>query len=147
MPFYPSGPRVWDRVADLVPRDREVAFVDIGSGLGGLTLYLAQRFPASRFSGVEIAPLPWLVSVLRAGIAGSAARFSRQDYHRLHFAQYDVVFAYLSPAAMSDLWHKACAEMRSGSLLISYEFPIPDVVPSMVLSSLAGDAELHIFRI
>jgi predicted O-methyltransferase YrrM len=51
----------------------------------------------------------------------------RGDYGRLDFADYDVVFAYLSPAAMPALWSKARAEMRPGTLLLSYEFPIPGV--------------------
>jgi predicted O-methyltransferase YrrM len=51
----------------------------------------------------------------------------------LDFAQFDVVFAYLSPAAMPELWKKAQREMRPGSLLISYEFPIEGVEPNLIV--------------
>jgi len=146
VPFYPSGPAVWAKVAELVPADRGIAFVDIGSGLGGLLLHLARRFAGSRFVGVELAPLPWLISVLRARFGGSAARFYRHDYKRLNLAEYDVVFAYLSPAAMPALWAKARAEMRKGSMLISYEFAIPDVTPSMSISPHSHAAKLHVFH-
>ena len=54
----------------------------------------------------------------------------RGDYARLDFSEYDAVFAYLSPAAMPALWDKASREMRPGSLLASYEFPIPGHPPT-----------------
>jgi hypothetical protein len=147
VPFYPSGPAVWDKVAGLLPGDREFALVDIGSGLGGLILHLAPRFPRGRFAGVELAPLPWAISALRARMTANPAHFYRQDYHELNLADYDVVFAYLSPAAMPALWRKARSEMRKGSTLISYEFAIPDVESSMTISPLKNGAALYIFHL
>jgi hypothetical protein len=147
VPFYPSGPAVWDAVAKLLPTDRAFTCVDIGSGLGGLVLHLAQHFPQGRVSGVELAPLPWAISALRARMSSSAARFYRQDYNALNLADYDLVFAYLSPAAMPALWHKARHEMRKGSILISYEFAISDIEASMTISPLSGGAKLYIFHL
>ena len=57
----------------------------------------------------------------------------RGDYERLDLGDYDVVFAYLSPAAMGALWRKASAEMRPGSLLLSYEFVIADKAPDITI--------------
>jgi SAM-dependent methyltransferase len=125
VPYYPSGQRVWQTVSDLLPPDRPVRMIDIGSGLGGLVLDLNRRHPRSALTGIELAPLPWLLSVLRARMTGSTACFVRGDYERLDFAQFDVVFAYLSPAAMAALWRKAKREMRPATMLISYEFDIP----------------------
>jgi hypothetical protein len=47
-------------------------------------------------------------------------------------SDYDVVFAFLSPAAMPALWRKASAEMRPGTLLLSYEFSIPGTTPHII---------------
>jgi hypothetical protein len=44
-------------------------------------------------------------------------------------SQYDVVFAYLSPVPMDELWNKARQEMRSGSLFISNTFAVHDHPP------------------
>jgi SAM-dependent methyltransferase len=125
VPYYPSNSRVWRAVLDQLPTDRPLRVIDIGSGLGGFTLHLAAARPESDVRGIELAPVPWLVSRLRAAVTGSRARFLRGDYERLDFAEYDLVFAYLSPAAMPALWRKAQREMRPGSLLASYEFEIP----------------------
>ncbi len=133
VPYYPSGKRAWNAVAGLLPQDRPLNVIDIGSGLGGLVLDLARRRPESCFAGIELAPLPWLLSLVRAKLAGSGARFVRGDYEHLDLGAYDVVFAYLSPAAMGALWRKASAEMRPGALLLSYEFVIEDKAPDITI--------------
>lgn len=136
VPLYASGRSARKRVMRLLPAGREISFVDVGSGLGGMVLDLAGRRPESRFVGVEIAPLPWLISWLRglhARLLGRGhGRFVRCDYRCIDFGEHDVVFAYLSPAAMPALWQKARAEMRPGTLLLSYEFAIPGVASDIV---------------
>lgn len=146
VPFYPSGMPAWNAIAQLLPTGRPIRFVDIGSGLGGAVLNLSARRPESEFIGIEIAPLPWLVSRIRAALAGNRCRFTRGDYLLLDFADYDVVFAYLSPAAMVALWNKASAEMRPGSLLLSYEFHIPGTQPDMVVEMGEGRPDLYGWR-
>jgi SAM-dependent methyltransferase len=132
VPYYPSGKTAWTAVAEQLPQGSPVKVIDIGSGLGGLVLDLARR-PGVQATGIELAPLPWLASWLRARLAGSRARFIRGDYESLDFGAYDVVFAYLSPAAMTALWRKAQREMRPGSMLMSYEFTVSEALPSVSL--------------
>ncbi len=146
VPYYPSGQRAWNAVAALLPAERPLYMIDIGSGLGGLTLDLARRRPDSTFVGIELAPLPWLFSTVRARLAGSRARFVRGDYERLDFGQYDVVFAYLSPAAMSALWRKAAAEMRPGSMLLSYEFLITEKSPDLTILPAGPGPALYVWH-
>ncbi|HEV2609309.1 MAG TPA: class I SAM-dependent methyltransferase [Noviherbaspirillum sp.] len=147
VPFYPSGPAVWRAVSELLPPERGLRFVDIGSGLGGLPMHLSGIHRDSHFAGIELAPLPWIISLLRGRIAGNRSQFLRGDYNRLDLSAYDVVFAYLSPAAMPDLWRKAQAEMRAGTLLLSYEFPIPDAPPDIIKTTFDGAPPVYGWRI
>lgn len=147
VPYYPSPHKVWRTVAELLPADRPVRFIDIGSGFGGLAMHLAGLRKDGVFLGIELAPLPWAVSALRARLSGSRARFVRGDYEDLDFAEYDVVFAYLSPAAMPALWEKAHTEMRSGSLLLSYEFSIPEHAPDLLIQPAETGVALYGWRI
>ncbi len=143
VPFFPSDPAIRDTVASLLPQERSIRLIDVGSGLGDLVMELAERRPDSIFVGIELAPLPWFVSALRAHRRGTRARFIRGDYTTMNFGHYDVVFAYLSPAAMPGLWEQARTQMRPGTLLLSYEFTIPDVIADVTLPSGAGSALLH----
>ena len=146
VPFFPSRPVVWQQVAQLLPPNQALRLIDIGSGLGDMPMHIAKSSPSSQVEGIEIAPLPWLISVLRAKLRRSGVSFKLGDYRALNFAHYDVIFAYLSPAAMLALWDKAQLEMRSGSLLISLEFDIPGVQPSRCLQSEQGSPALYVWE-
>jgi len=133
VPLYLSDRKAWDAVAAQLPVDRRFRFVDLGSGLGGLLLDLEKRFPQGEFTGVELAPASWAISRLRARVSGSRVRLLRQDYAALDLGDFDVVFAFLSPAAMPALWAQACAQMRPGSCLMSLSFVTGDRAPDAVV--------------
>lgn len=146
VPFFPSFPTVWKQVAELLPEAQSLKLIDIGSGLGDMPMYIAKVRPNSLVEGIEVAPLPWAISYFRSKMARSRAAFKLGDYNALNFADYDVVFAYLSPAAMVDLWAKAKDEMRSGSILISLAFEVPGVQPSMMLKANENSPSLYVWR-
>ncbi len=147
VPFYPSRRNIWQQVARLMPTDRPVRMIDIGSGLGDMSMYIAKELPNSIVEGIEIAPLPWAISLIRGKLRRSTAVFKLGDYHELNFADYDLIFAYLSPAAMQALWLKSCAEMRAGSLLVSYEFEIQGVVPTQIIPDDKREKMLYVWKL
>lgn len=149
VPYYPSRRAAWDAVLGLLPAaraGRQPAVIDVGSGFGGLAMYLADVRRDAKVSGIELAPLPWLVSAARARWRRSCARFVRGDYETLDFGRYDLVFAYLSPAAMPSAWGKARREMRPGTLFVSHEFEVPGQPPSEVLPARPGRPALFVWR-
>lgn len=133
VPYYPSKTSVWARVNDFLKLRNTTNFIDLGSGLGGLVLHIKQKNPALTVIGIEIAPLPWFISVLRKKFAKSNAKFILGDYQALNFSQYDAIFTYLSPVPMEHLYEKAVREMRTNTLFLSHEFPIPNIKPSYLL--------------
>lgn len=114
VPYYPSKASLLPFVAAQLPINSH-RFIDVGSGLGGLLIKLATLRPDCHFEGVEIAPLPWLISCLKARLARVSINLMLRDYARLNFAYYDVVFAYLSPAAMPALWEKGESRNACGN--------------------------------
>ena len=151
VPLYLSGRKVWPAVEALLPAvetGRERRFVDLGCGVGGLLLHLACARPDMRFDGIELAPLPAAISKLRAAIvSGRNCRVLWGSFWKRSLADYDVVFAFLSPVPMPELWRKAHAEMRPGSLLISSTFTVPGQPPdrTIVVDDARG-TRLHLWR-
>lgn len=146
VPFFPSDRAVWAAVAALLPANRPFRLLDMGSGLGGMLVHLASARPDGDYTGIEIAPLPWLVSRVRLGGRGGMLHFLRGDYEAADLGNYDIVFAYLSPAAMPALWAKAQREMQPGSLLLSLEFPVPGVPSHDIIHPSRRSPALYLWR-
>lgn len=146
VPFFPSSLAVHQQVLTLIPEAEPLHIIDIGSGLGDLSMFIANKRPACTVDGIEIAPLPWLISLIRAKIKRSKAIFSMGDYRLLDFARYDLIFAYLSPAAMPALWQKARAQMRPGCLLVSYEFGVDGVEPMRCIKQNDDEKMLYVWK-
>ena len=128
VPLYLSNPRTRAALAELLPKkqETEIRFADLGCGLGGPVLDLARRRPDGYFTGIESAPLPFALAWLRLRFAGlENVKLLFGDYRSHGLGEYDVVYAFLSPVPMPDLFDKAKHEMKSGSLLISNTFDVP----------------------
>lgn len=147
VPFYASGPAVWDLMARCLPARPGARAIDLGSGLGGLALHLARQPGAPVVLGLELAPLPWLWSRCRARWQGSACRFLRQDYRQHDLSPYDLVLAYLSPAAMPALWQQLAAQLKPGACFVSCEFAVPgQAAIALPGSGLAGVPSLYVWH-
>ncbi len=147
VPLFLSSRAAAQAVADLLPQERSFSFLDLGCGLGGVLASLARARPAGRYYGVESAPLPFLLARLRAALMAQSCRVIWGDFRDLDLGRYDVVYAYLSPAAMGELWRKARREMRGGSLLISNSFAVPGVAPALTVATGAqADSRLLLWR-
>lgn len=133
VPLYLSSRKVWQSISTLLPAQPGFRFVDLGSGLGGLLGYLHQIRPDGTYFGIESAPLPIFISWLRFHLVKNL-HSSWSDFWTHNLADYDVVYAYLSPVPMTDLWEKARLEMRPGTLFISNTFGVPGVTPTQVIA-------------
>jgi SAM-dependent methyltransferase len=123
VPLFLSNPATADAVAALLPPG-PCRVVDLGCGDGALLRRLARTRPDCRFLGIEHAPLPWAWARLAASaLPNCEIRYG--DFWRQALDAYEVVYAFLSPAPMPQLWAKARREMRSQALLVSNSFPVP----------------------
>jgi hypothetical protein len=132
VPLYNSNRAAWQALLALLPA-QPVRFVDLGAGLGGPLAFLARERPDCRFQGVEASPLTCLVAWLRT-LPHRNCRIRWGSLWREDLCDYDVVYAFLSPAPMPDLWIKAEREMNPGSLLVSHTFPVPGHEPQRLIS-------------
>ena len=149
VPLYLTNRQTGAAVLDLLPGQQGMAVADIGSGLGGLLVGLAQARPDGRFTGIETAPVPFAIAWLRQAMAGPAGRlrFVYGDYRQQDFSAFDVVYCFLSPVPMPDVHAKARREMRPGCLLISNSFAVPGYPADevRVVADRRG-TRLHIWR-
>lgn len=132
VPLYLSNHATATAVAGLLAPDRPQRVLDLGSGTGSLLLPLARLRPDCEFTGLETAPAPYLVSCMRAQRLHNL-RFARSDFFRHSWAGYDLIYSFLSPVPMKQVWDKARREMDEHCVLVSNSFAIPGVEPAVIV--------------
>lgn len=122
VPLYLTNAATWATLSELLNQESKPGqFVDLGSGLGGTLAYLARKHPDWTFTGVETAPVPYIISQLRL-MTRPNAHIRFRNLWKVNLADFDVVYAFLSPAPMPRLLAKADSEMRANALFISNSF-------------------------
>ena len=138
VPLYLSSRRIWQTMELLLPPatpDKNFTFMDLGSGIGGVLTHLAGVRADGHYYGVEAAPLPFVWSWLRIRLGGYRnCQVKWGSLWDCDLSQYDVVFAYLSPVPMDELWQKARREMRPGTVFISNTFAVADHPPQQTFT-------------
>lgn len=125
VPLYLTGSGTRKQLASLLAQQPErFRFVDLGCGPAGALLSLARQFPQAQFVGVETAPLSFAIAWLRT-LRVSNCQIRYESLWRTDLSAFDVVYCFLSPAPMAQLWVKVCEQMQAGSLLVSNTFEVP----------------------
>ena len=147
VPLFFSSTAAQKAIAGLLPHDQPIAFLDAGCGDARVIASLSSVRPDCRFEGIEHAFIPWLLARLRCWRTDGAYYVRRGNLWSHGLTQYDVVFAYLSPAVMPRFWDKVTREMRPGSLLVT-AFAVPGASEGQFID--VGDrmnTRLHVCRI
>lgn len=130
VPLFLSSREVVMALAEIADEERARTFIDLGAGVGSVVVPLAKHFPLLQVEAWERAPIPWAMTALRARkLANLALR--RESFWNANLANYDIVFAFLSPAVMAEVGDKVRREMRPGALFVSSSFPVPEWRPEI----------------
>lgn len=147
VPLYNSNRAAWEELLGLLPEGL-VRFVDLGAGLGGPLAFLARIRPDGFFLGVEASPLTFTLAWLRTLPVRGNCKVLWGSLWNQDLSGFEVVYAFLSPAPMAEVWAKVEREMRPGTLFVSHTFEVPGVEPDERIP-LPGrsDACLLVYRI
>lgn len=116
--------------------------VDLGCGDGRFVAAAARV--GARATGYEISLLPYCLALIRSWNTPSSRRprIVYADFWRVDLSTVDVVFMFLMPATLTKLAPKLRQELRPGSRVITYVWPIPGWSPDRVDSSQANAPKL-----
>jgi trans-aconitate methyltransferase len=128
----------------LKPGDR---LVDLGCGDGRVLRAVKKRYKKVRAIGYELNPLACLQARLLS--LGHGTDIRRENFWKADLSHATVVFCYLFPDVMKPLSAKLQAELKPGTVVVSCNFPLPDILSDQVIrprGSLHSDP-IYIYRI
>ncbi|RMG45239.1 MAG: class I SAM-dependent methyltransferase [Candidatus Dadabacteria bacterium] len=147
IPYYPTSRKTYAEIAKLLPADKSFTMLDIGCGFSGLLFYLSKRFPEGKFTGVEIGPVPYLLSKLKTIVfRPKNVEILFKDFWKMDFSSYDVIYAFLAPGPMERLWQKVKSEMKPGSIFITNTFEVEAKADQVVVVEDYRVFKLYLFR-
>ncbi len=130
----PSGRSVVQSLLTLLPKDTQGTVVDLGSGWGSLVFAVARRIPQAQVVGIELSPLPYVVSRIRgAWVRNERISWRREDFFQSSLEDASVVLCYLYTGAMQRLQHTLLEKLKPGTMVISHTFALPNWTPSQVV--------------
>ena len=113
--------------------------LDAGCGAGDGLIALRAAWPDARCAGVEWSAPFALLSRLRC----PRASIRRGDLWADDWSGYDLVYLFQRPESMTRAWDKACAQMRDGTWLVSLEFMVPVVTPTLTIDPVGNGRPVH----
>jgi hypothetical protein len=129
------------RAAELPHR---AVIYELGCGWGTLAVAMAHAFPTATIVGVELSPLPWLVTAWRARRLNNL-EVRRADFHGLRLSAADAVTCYLMMRPMIGLADTLDRELKPGTAVVALTFWFRDRLPAKTRRGpgLRGDVALY----
>lgn len=129
-PFVPTRARDVKRILELAAVKPDELVIDLGAGDGRFLVQAVKQFQA-RAIGYEISLLPFIIGKMRLGLSGarSKAKLLWRDLFSADLRQADVVVFFLMPGAIKRLRSKMEQELRPGTRVVSYVFPVTGWTP------------------
>ncbi len=133
VPTMATGSLARQEIAKILQREAAVSpkeiykIVDLGSGRGELARTLAKRIPKSKVIGVEMAYFPYHeASLIQRWFGPSNLSYERQDFWSLDCSPFDAAVLYLGPATSTRMGEKLRQEMKPGSVIVTYTYPLSE---------------------
>lgn len=101
--------------------DDVMSVYELGSGWGGMAKRIARRFPKLRVVGIELSPLPYIVSKfnMRRNLT-----FKRANALNVDLSGADMLALYLTRDILAQFKPKFEAELKPGTIVIASGFEI-----------------------
>ncbi len=147
-PWVPSKKRDLQRIFKLAALKPNETFYDSGCGNGKVVFYACKNFPVKAV-GLEIfLPLFLICKIRQFFHRGANLTFKYKNLFKEDLSAADVVYVFGMPRAIKNkLKQKLERELKPGSRVISYTFPITGWVPEIIDKPNKGKLSIYLYKI
>jgi len=132
-PWVPTWKKDFVRISHLANLKPGETFVELGCGNGRVCRAVAKQFPEAHIIGVELSLLQFLIAWVQASVSGCKnieIKFGNAFSQDL--SQVDVVYMFLMPETYQKIRSKLETDLKPGSRVISYVWPVPEWTPAKI---------------
>ena len=123
-PLAITDKRSIKRIIDELDMKSGEYFYELGTGTGRVISAVSERKDIKTV-GFELSPIFYFLTFLKIGLKKNA-KLHYGNFFKANLNKADVIFVFLMPKTLEKLRAKLSAELKPGSKIISYCFPIKD---------------------
>lgn len=146
-PFISTKPRVVEKITAELELPPKAVVYELGCGRAPLLRALSQKYPEAQLVGIENEPVPYLIASIQTSLAKTNIQIKRKNLFNINLADADAVYCYLNPKMMDTLQKKFQDECKNGTIVISYQFPLPDLKPEKTIQAEDSPDRIYFYRI
>ncbi len=146
-PWVPAWKKDLPRIFALADLKQGEKFYDLGCGDGKTVIYAAKNFSAQAI-GVELAlPLFLYCKVKQLFLQNKKLRFKYGNLFKQDLSDANVIYVFGTPRTLQDKFkQKLTKELRQGTRVISYTFPIAGWEPVKVSKPTEKDIAIYLYK-
>ncbi len=131
VPYVPTKKRVVRKMIEVANLKNNDVVYDLGCGDGRL-LFEAEKTKKVNAKGYELAPIPYVLAQIKKFFNKSKTTIHMANFFSANLQDANIIFCYLGPDTMGQLYTKIKHECKKGTKIISNTFSIHGVEPSKV---------------
>jgi hypothetical protein len=143
-PFFPSPKKIMRQAMQEMSLKKGEVFYDLGAGTGTSIIVADKEFGA-KATGSEINLLPYLIAQSKIFFLRSRATMKFENLFAQNISDADVIFCFLTERTMKKLEPKFARELKPGTRIACYTFPLPTMKPERIIP-IHGEWKIYIYR-
>ena len=144
-PFFPSPKKIMRMAMSEVALKKGEIFYDLGAGTGTSIIVANKEFGA-KATGSEINILPYLIANIKIFFLRSKAKMKFENLFAQNIGNADVIFCFLTEKTMAKLEPKFTKELKPGTRIAAYTFPLPTMKPKKIIP-IHGEWKIYLYTI
>ncbi len=145
VPYVPTPKKIAKKMIEVANLKKKQRVFDLGAGDGRIIIYADKKGCIS--TGFELSWLPFILAKINILIQRSKAKIYRKNFLKKSLENVDCVFCYLWPSVMKKLQAKFEKEMKKGSKVVSYCFPVKNWKPIRKVPTIKGRGDAFLIYI
>ncbi len=126
-PFVCTRPKVIKRIIEELKVEDDATIYELGCGRAGFLHACRKKYPRAKLVGVEYSFLPYLLGQIQNSFLKDKLILKKENLFKVDLNEANVIYCYLNPDMMRKLEDKFKQECRSGTIIISYAFFLPNM--------------------
>lgn len=125
-PWWQMPDNVIEKIGKLAKISSKDIIYDLGCGTGKALIWCSKSYGAKGI-GIEIDPVRYSIAKWNVQYFSQTENITllKKNFFNVSFTPATVIFVYLVPAALKRLAPKFLKELKSGTKLVSYVYPMP----------------------